>query len=193
MLLVACAALVAFSFVHIDVPTAHRFWNASRHFSTWGEAFGSSVILTAESAVLLFLVLMRLVRGHISAFGETLAIACLASMCAYVINDQVVKVIFGVPTPVQVIHGARHGFNFWLGSEGSSFPSGHMALAGAFAGVFMRFYRACIWPLSVLLLLAAGLLLVGDWHFLSDIIAGVFLGLSAGLLAGEGWAVHSAR
>jgi hypothetical protein len=36
-------------------------------------------------------------------------------------------------------------------------------------------------------------LLVGDWHFLSDIIAGAFLGTSAGILAGEGWAAHSAR
>jgi hypothetical protein len=65
-----------------------------------------------------------------------------------------------------------------------------MVLAGAFAGVLMRFYRASIWPLSALLVLAAGLLVVGDWHFLSDVIAGTFLGVSAGILAGEGWAVH---
>ena len=68
-----------------------------------------------------------------------------------------------------------------------------MVLAGAFAGVFMRLYKVSIWPLSALLLIAAGLLLVGDWHFLSDIIAGAFLGTSAGILAAEGWAVHSAR
>ncbi len=68
-----------------------------------------------------------------------------------------------------------------------------MVLAGAFAGVFMRLYKASIWPLCTLLLTAAGLLLVGDWHFLSDIIAGAFLGTSAGILAGEGWAAHSAR
>ena len=55
----------------------------------------------------------------------------------------------------------------------------------------MRLYRASIWPLSALLLLAAALLLVGDWHFLSDVIAGTFLSISAGVLAGEGWAAHS--
>jgi len=191
--LVACAAVVAFLFVRIDVPTALRFWNAGRLLSPLSEGFGVTVILSAESAVILFTVLARLVRGHISVFAETLAIACLASMCAYVINDHVLKVFFGVPTPTDVIHGARHSFNLWMGSENSSFPSGHMALAGAFAGVFMRLYRASIWPLSALLLLAALLLLVGDWHFLSDIIAGAFLGTSAGALAGEGWAVHSER
>jgi membrane-associated phospholipid phosphatase len=143
--------------------------------------------------MMLYLVLMRLVRGRLSEFGETLAIACVASMCAYVINDHVLKVFFGVPNPAEVINGARHGFNLWKGSGGSSFPSGHMALAGAFAGVVMRLHKASIWPLAALLVLAAGLLLVGDWHFLSDIIAGAFLGTSAGILAAEGWAVHSMR
>jgi membrane-associated phospholipid phosphatase len=156
-------------------------------------AFGSRLILSAESAVILFTVLARLVRGRISVFAERLAIACLVSMCAYVVNDHVLKVFFGVLDPADVVHGGEHTFNLWMGSEGSSFPSGHMVLAGAFAGFFMRLYKASIWLFSALLLIAASLLLVGDWHFLSDIVAGAFLGTSAGILAGEGWAAHSAR
>ena len=191
--LVACAAIVAFLFLRMDVPTALHFWNAGRLLSPLNAAFGAAVILSGESAAILFMVLARLVRGHVSVFGETLVIACLASMCAYVINDHLLKVFFGVPTPTDVMHGAKHSFNLWMGSENSSFPSGHMVLAGAFTGVFMRLYKASIWPLSALLLTAAALLLVGDWHFLSDIIAGAFLGTSAGILAGEGWAAHSAR
>lgn len=189
--LVACAALVALLFVRMDVPTAMHFWRAGRFLRPLNGAFGAAVVLSAESAVILVVVLARLVRGHISVFGETLAIACLTSICAYGINDHVLKVFFGVPNPAEVIHGARHSFNLWTGSENSSFPSGHMVLAGAFAGVFMRLYESSIWPLSALLLLAAGLLLVGDWHFLSDIIAGTFFGISAGILAGEGRAAHS--
>jgi membrane-associated phospholipid phosphatase len=191
--LAACAAIVAFSFLRIDVPAALYFWNIGHLRSPLNMAFGSIVILSAESAVILFTVLARLVRGHISVFGETLAIACLISMCAYVVNDHVLKVFFGVPNLTDVVHGAGHSFNFWMGSDNSSFPSGHMVLAGAFAGFFMRLYKASIRLFSALLLIAAGLLLVGDWHFLSDIIAGAFLGTSAGILAGEGWAAHSAR
>ena len=192
VLLVACAAIVAFSFLRVDVPAALYFWNVGHLRSPLNAAFGSAVILSAESAVILFLVITRLVRGHISVFGETLAIACLVSMCAYVANDHVLKVFFGVANPAEVVHGAGHSFNFWMGSDSSSFPSGHMVLAGAFAGFFMRLYKASIRLFSVLLLIAAVLLLVGDWHFLSDIIAGAFLGTSAGILAGEGWAAHSA-
>jgi membrane-associated phospholipid phosphatase len=191
--LVACAPIVAFAFLRVDVPAALYFWNVEHLHSPLNTAFGSTVLLSAEAAVVLFTVLARLLRGHISVLGETLAVACLVSMCAYVVNDHVLKVFFGVPNPVEVMQGAGHRFNLWMGSEGSTFPSGHMVLAGAFAGFFMRLYKTSIRLFSVLLLIAAGLLLVGGWHFLSDIIAGAFLGTSAGILAGEGWVAHSAR
>ena len=193
VLLAACAAIVTLIFLRVDVPTALHFWNADHLRSPFNTVFGSAIILSAESAVLLSTVLTRLVKGHISVFGETLAIACLVSMCAYVVNDHVLKVFFGVPNPAAVVRGASHTVKLWMGSVNSSFPSGHMVLAGAFAGVFMRLYKASIWLFSTLLLIAAGLLLVGDWHFCSDIIAGAFLGTSAGFLAGEGWAAHSMR
>jgi membrane-associated phospholipid phosphatase len=191
--LLACAVVVAVSFARIDVPTALYFWSAGRALNPLSGAFGARIILSGESAVVLTIVVGRLARGHASAFGKTLTIACLTSMCAYVINDHVLKVLFGVPGPIDLIQGVRHEFNFLTGPESSSFPSGHMVLAGAFAGVFMRLYRVSIWPLSALLLFAAGLLVVGGWHFVSDIVAGAFLGTSAGVLAGEAWAVHSAR
>lgn len=190
LLFVTCTALAAFCFKQVDLPVARFFWRFSHHLSSLDRPFGTTVILTAESMVVLGLIIARLTRGHISRFAETLAIACLASICAYGINDEVLKPFFGVPGPDAAIHGARHGFNLTMGFAYSSFPSGHMVLAGAFAGVFMRLYRVSIRPLACLLLLAAGLLVVGDWHYVSDVIMGAFLGVTAGILAGEGWLVH---
>ena len=189
--LAVCAAAAVFSFREVDVPVAHHVWGVGRHLSSLNSTFGATVILSLESAVVLGLIVVRLIRGHISRLAETLALACIASICAYGINDEVLKPFFGVQTPLEVIHGgARHSLNFLKGFAYSSFPSGHMMLAGSFAGVFMRFYRVSIRPLAVLLLAAATLLVVGDWHFISDVIAGTFLGVSAGVLAGEGWTVH---
>jgi membrane-associated phospholipid phosphatase len=188
--LAVCVAAVVFCFSAVDVRLARHFWRVGRHLSELSTAFGAAVILTLESAVVLILVLARLVRGHLSRFGETLGIACLASICAYAVNDEVLKPFFGVQAPDAVIHGARHAF-FAMSFADGSFPSGHMTLAGAFAGVFMRIYRVSVRPLAALLLIAATLLVVGDWHFLSDVIAGTFIGVSAGILAGEGWIVHS--
>ena len=187
----ACAAAVAFSFAELDVAATRRFWWVGHHLSSLNTAFGAAVILTLESAVVLSLMLARLMRGHLPRFAEALVIACLASICAYTINDQVLKRCFGVQPPAAVLAGARHALHFLKGTAACSFPSGHMALAGAFAGVFMRLYRASVRPLSALLLVAAVLLVVGGWHFISDVIAGAFLGVSAGILAGEGWAVHA--
>lgn len=188
--LVACAAAAALSFVTLDVPVAEGLWRFGRHLSSMSAAFGATVILTLEATVVLGLVVARLTRGHISRFGEALGVACLASICAYGINDQVLKPFFGVLPPAEVVHGAAHAFNLAMGLGVGSFPSGHMVLAGAFAGVFMRLYRVSIRLLSGLLLLAAALLVLGDWHFISDVIAGTFLGVSAGILAGELWTVH---
>jgi membrane-associated phospholipid phosphatase len=188
--LVVCAAAAVISFRHFDVPMALHFWTAGRFLRPLNDPFGASIVLTLEAAVAVGLILARVVRGHISRFGEAVAIACLASICTYGINSEVLKPFFGVPNTMQVMEGARHSFNFLMGSESSSFPSGHMILASAFAGVLMRLYRISVWPLCVLLVIAAVLLVVGDWHFLSDVIAGAFAGLSAGILAGEAWSVH---
>lgn len=187
---VACAAVAAFCFAELDVRVAHLLWRFGRHLSLLSTAFGATVILALESTVVVGLVVARLMRGHLSRFGEALGVACLASICAYGMNDQVLKPFFGVRPPAAVMRGASHTFDFASGLVIGSFPSGHMVLAGAFVGVFMRLYRGSIRPLSGLLLLAAVLLVVGEWHFVSDVIMGAFLGVSAGILAAEGWAVH---
>jgi membrane-associated phospholipid phosphatase len=193
ILFLGTAALVAVAFARIDLPAASYFWRSGRFLHPLDKALGSTIILSIESVVVVALVLARLLRGHISRFGETLAIACLASICTYAVNSEVLKVFFGVPNPMSVIHGARHAFNLWKGSENSSFPSGHMMLAGSFAGVFMRLYRTSRAPLAALLLIAAGVLVVGDWHFVSDVVAGTFLGVTLGILAAEAWTAHSIR
>ena len=189
--LLICTLAVAVTFVHFDVPIADRVYGILGSTESLATGFASVVLLGVEAAVVLALVITRIMRGHLSPLRETAALACLASICAYAINDATLKFFFGVPNPATVLHGTRHAFNLLRGSFNSSFPSGHMVLAGSFAAVFMRLYRISILPLSALLLVAAVLLITGDWHFVSDVIAGTFVGVSAGLLAGEVWLAHS--
>jgi len=191
--LILCVVAVTLSFWRADLPIALYCSQFTRQLNILGKGLASAVILSGEAIVVMALVLARLIRGKISPVAETLAVACLTSMCAYGINSSVLKLYFGVADPADVMHGSKHAFNLLKGSSDSSFPSGHMVLAAAFAGVFMRLYRVSIWPLSIFLLFGACLLIVGDWHFLSDVIAGTFLGATVGLLAGELWKVHSGR
>ena len=190
--LLVCTLATAFAFVYLDVPIARSMLGVLRS-ETLATGFGSAVLVAAEASVALALILQRITRGHLSPWREATLLACLTSICAYAINDGTLKFFFGIANPTAVMHGTRHTFHLLGGSPKSSFPSGHMVIAGAFAGVFMRLYRASTWLLSVLLLVGAALLVAGDWHFVSDVIAGTFLGVSAGLLAGEVWLAHSGQ
>jgi membrane-associated phospholipid phosphatase len=191
--LLVCVLVVAVAFAYFDVPIARRVFGTLSPAENLAKGLTSAVLLSAEAAVALTLIVVRITRGRLSPLGEAAALACLTSICAFSVNDSVLKFFFGVPNPSAVLHGARHAFNLMSGSASNSFPSGHMVLSGAFAGVFMRLYRRSIVPFSALLLIGAALLVVGDWHFLSDAIAGMFVGVSAGLLAGEVWSAHSSR
>ena len=182
---------MAVLFVYLDVPIARRVYGILGSAENLATGFSSAVLLGIEASVALALVVTRITRGHLTPLREATVLACLTSICAYAINDSTLKFFFGVPNPPAVLHGARHVFHLLGGSSNSSFPSGHMVLAAAFAGVFMRLWRSSILPFSALLLIAALLLIVGDWHFVSDVIAGTFLGVSAGFLAGEVWLAHS--
>lgn len=191
LFLLICAVLVAIAFAYLDVPIARRvygIWGSAESVAT---GFASGVLLGIEAAVALVLMVIRITRGHLSRFREATVLACLTSICAYAINDGSLKLIFGVPNPEDVLQGSRHVFHLLKGSPGSSFPSGHMVLAGSFAGVFMRLFRNSRLLFSVLLFIAAMLLIVGDWHFVSDVVSGTFVGVSAGFLAGEVWLAHS--
>jgi len=188
--LLICAVAAALAFTHFDVPIARHVYSLVEP-KYMAAGLGGAVLLTVEASAVLTLVVIRITRGHLSPAGEALGLACLTSICVYALNASVLKVLFGVPSTADVLEGASHSFHFLHGTVDSSFPSGHMVLAGAFAGVWMRLYRRSVLPLSALLLVGAGLLILGDWHFLSDVIVGTFLGVSAGLLAGELWLVHS--
>lgn len=189
--LLVCIATIILSFVYVDLMIASYHPPIARPLSALGDSLGSAVILSGEAITLAALIIARLIFGKLPPFAEALAVACLGSICAYGVDSEVLKVYFGVPNPYQMMRGAKHTLNLWEGSPYSSFPSGHMALAGAFFGVFMRLYRASIWPLSIALLLAGSLLVIGRWHFLSDVIAGTFLGVTAGLIAGQLLKAHT--
>ena len=95
-------------------------------------------------------------------------------------------------TPLEFLRQPdSHVFHFFQGSQYSSFPSGHMVMASAFAFAIIRLYPRTWPPLTALLFLGVILLVIGDFHFLSDVVAGAFVGGTAGFLAGELWCQHT--
>ncbi len=102
------------------------------------------------------------------------------------------KYVFGRTWPKYAhpsfVHDGAYGFNpLHGGYVYQSFPSGHMAAICALVSVLWMLYPR-FRPLYALLTVAAAIGLVAmNYHFLADLIAGGFLGVSTSVLVLSGW------
>lgn len=120
--------------------------------------------------------------------GRTLLACCLATVMAIVLKDQL-KYAFGRLWPEtwvdhnpSLIGDGSYGFFPFHGGRGwASFPSGHTTLVTAPAAVLWRRWprwRALV-ALPVVLVVAG--LFGADYHFVGDMVAGLYLGAACGL------------
>ena len=97
---------------------------------------------------------------------------------AYVVKS-ILKNIFGrIETRVWLRDSQQYGFHWFDGGPGfSGFPSGHVAVFTTLAAAIWRTYPHQK-PLLCLSLLILGILLVTtNYHFVSDVICGAYLGV----------------
>jgi membrane-associated phospholipid phosphatase len=178
----------------LDIPVALLFLANANRVTELGAGLGSAVLVTGEILLIAGLAIARMLRGTLPEFAKALFVACCASLSAFVANDYVLKLIFGRQNPSMLSHGVpSHMFNFFQGDRYSSFPSGHMVMATAFAIAMIRLQPRTLPVLFILLCIGAVTLIVGDWHFIGDTIAGAFVGGTAGFVAGELWLEHVQR
>lgn len=103
----------------------------------------------------------------------------LYSIVAAGITVQIIKHLIGRPRPqVMDAAGLTLGPSFAGGFD--SFPSGHAASAFAFASTLSFFYPKWRFPLYTYASLVSISRIYIDAHFLSDVFAGIFLGLWIG-------------
>ncbi len=92
-------------------------------------------------------------------------------------NNTFLKPIFGRTSIDEFLYWPSHyGFYFFKGGWKTNFPSGHMALVVAAATVGWRAFPRLRWMFASAVAIAAFLLLFGEWHFVSDLIAGALWG-----------------
>jgi len=78
-----------------------------------------------------------------------------------------------------LIRNGEYKFHWFAGASGyNAFPSGHMAAAAAILGILWICYPKARPPCLVVGVLIAGALVVSNFHFVGDVIAGAFLGCS---------------
>lgn len=138
--------------------------------------------------------------GRALAKPQLTALLCSISLIVAETTKNQLKYIFGRTWPdtwvnnnPSFIHDGVFGFNFMHGGIGyTSFPSGHSTLTCSLLSVLWIAYPK-FWPLYLLVYLAVVIGLLGaDFHWLSDIIAGTFLGISYGWMTVALWRTRAA-
>ena len=148
---------------------------AGKFFSTWGK--GENYLVPAGLAGMLF---FGLWHRHRERFQLSL-FAALATGGAGLLN-MVAKYVFGRARPPRVWPdaGYDYGFHFFQGTKAAwqSFPSGHTVCAAAAATVLWFVLPRWARPFCVLYVLAMmAARMLATAHFLSDVVAGAFLGM----------------
>jgi membrane-associated phospholipid phosphatase len=185
--LLIVAALVSVSIRWLDKPIAEFFSKTAEQQRTpleLVERFFSIPSLAAGSFLICGLIAIAGRRP--SRIEATIAISIVTVLVTTVIKDQL-KFVFGRTWPY-LLSQNMYGFNFFhAGRLYESFPSGHAAVAAAVLSI------VCIlFPtqriLCVIAIVAVDVGLVAlNLHFLSDTVAGSFVGLSIGLFTVTLW------
>ena len=184
--LVLCIALVAFSIAFIDRPLA--LWVHQFHGIETLAPITHLPIWAVPSVILLFAALAAVTAlGYRNSFADFMLCCGTALIGGAVIKDQL-KFLFGRAWPETWLGGNRSFvadgvYGFWPlhgGAAYASFPSGHTTVAFAVLALFW-----IRWPrLRPLCALAGATVIVvlvgGGFHWLSDTIAGAFLGAAVG-------------
>ncbi len=182
------AILVAVSYAWIDRPVAyfvHDKFAGVRIFVDLTRI--PEIVSVCAGAVFVAAALYVLVRRPEGRFSSLLVLCTISIAMSTLIKDQL-KFVFGRTWPEtwinhnpSLIHDGVFGFNFFTnGRAYSAFPSGHTTIVCAVAAaLWIRLprYRP-LWA-TIVILVAVGLI-GANYHFVGDVIAGAFVGISTG-------------
>lgn len=185
----ALVAAVALSIRYIDRPLARLMetFPLFHHLLRKGPVGFPILVILAGIAVLF--ALHHLLLGKPLSRGMTAGtIAGLALIVSVLLTEYGLKYVFGRTLPSAYLQTGQYGFHwFHRGQQFGSFPSGHTDQATAILSVLWVFYPRWRWAYVVVLTLLSFALIAGQWHFLSDIIAGGYVGTLAGAATMSIW------
>ena len=186
-----CALLVGIAVVWLDRPIA-TFVHAQFQDKTIFDRMQKlpEILPGAAAVILAGLVLAAAVGWRGGATCEVLVRCGLSLLAAAAIKDQL-KFLFGRTWPETWINnnpsfikdGVFGFFPLHGGPGWAAFPSGHMSAITSVLAVLWVKWPQLRWLWALLWLDVAVGLIGADYHWLSDIVAGSFLGAAVGVVA----------
>lgn len=135
--------------------------------------------LVAVGTFLMWLIYFyRLYKKFDDAKTHFLLLAAVTLPVSYILKTYF-QYMFGRTTVRSwLLHHRPLIFKWFHGFGGGSFPSGHMTVFAAFGAAVLLFFPKFRKPV-IIFLIVLGVALIGtDYHFLSDVIAGAYLGFA---------------
>jgi len=191
--IVSLIAVSLFSLISVflfDKPAALLVQDVFGSRQISGDLAGSHILSVPLVTTSVFVVLgvLAIMGRQFSIFEWTILLCDISILITDAIKNQL-KFVFGRTWPdswgphiISLVHDNVYGFHFFQsGGSFESFPSGHAAGVAAVISVLwvvfpkLRFlYAICIGAADI------GLVLL-NLHFISDVVAGTFVGASTGL------------
>lgn len=132
------------------------------------------VILTSISWIMYFYLVRQNIHNQRTLFYRVMGTVLPFSFCI----KTILKWAFGrIETRTWLADQSLYGFHWFAGSEGfEGFPSGHMLVFTSMFLTFWHFYPRyrTVYGLGLFCLGIA--LIVAEYHFLGDVLAGVYIG-----------------
>jgi membrane-associated phospholipid phosphatase len=195
------AMAVTISYLWLDRPIAYLAHDELQRFHLFEKLTLVPDALTPLAVVALLALGLRGLTGHkLSRFQSVGLLSGLSLAVAVLVKSQL-KFAFGRTWPetwthdnLSFIRDGAYGFHPFHGGPGyASFPSGHMTMTCTVMAVLWICYPG-FRPVYAVCMAAVAVGLVGaNFHFLSDVIAGGFLGLSVGWLGVVLWEMSDRR
>ena len=194
----ATIVVVIIAYAWIDRPVAFFVHDHLAQYKIFGKLpLISEALFPIATLIFLTVAAKVMLKQKVSEGHGSLFLCGLSLVVAETIKEQL-KYVFGRTWPEtwtnnnpSLIHDNVYGFNFFhSGQAYSSFPSGHTnAICAVMAVLWFAYprYRA-LYAVPVAAVIIG--LIGADFHFVSDIIAGGFIGASTGWILVIFWRTY---
>lgn len=125
-------------------------------------------------------------RG-LSHLARALVLSGFALAWGVCTTEYLLKPVFGRQPPSDWVSHGTYVFSWLFQTDNGTFPSGHAVQLAAVATVFWRAYPGWRWLCIAAPLFFSAVFVLGNWHYVSDVVAGLFLGVTAGLVVQALW------
>lgn len=189
--IIVCTILVVVSYYYVDKPFAEFVYQHTdpilhKKIRDWALML-SQILHFAAPIFIVLLILKKLFSDHLSKLQLTFLAIAINLIVTDSIKD-ILKLAFGRYRPVtwmkngsEWLQSPQYGFHpFHGGLAYQSFPSGHAAAIFAIMTVIWIVYPKWRWLSILSCAVVIFFLLALNYHFVSDIVAGAFLGAITG-------------